>query len=67
MTNKPATPPIHIQSTHSINGITTGNDLESAQRIKNATIAIHAVIENHCLNDFETDVVLKLIFPQIKG
>lgn len=66
MANRPSAPLINLQSTHSINGITIGNDLESAQRIKNATIAIHAVIENHELNDFEAGVVLKLVFPQIK-
>jgi len=60
-------PPINLQATYSINGVTIGQDGESADRIKNACIALHAVVENHKLNDYEIDVALKVVFPQLKS
>lgn len=63
MTNKSPTPLIRLESQHSINGVAVGNDIQSADRIKNAAIALHALIENHNLNDFEVDIMLKVVFP----
>ena len=44
MSNKSATPLIRLESQHTINGIAVGTSIESAERIKNASFALHALI-----------------------
>lgn len=56
-------PIFDIQSTHTIAGVTIGNDIESAERIRNATNAIFNIIDNQGLNDWEISVVKKLVWP----
>lgn len=55
--------PFDIQSTHTIAGITVGNDIESAERIRNATNAIFNIINNQDLSGWEISIVKKLVWP----
>lgn len=55
--------PFDIQSTHTIAGITVGNDMKSAERIRNATVAIFNIIETQDLSDWEISIVKKLVWP----
>ena len=43
--------------------VNIGNDIESAERIRNATNAIFNTIDNQGLNDWEISVVKKLVWP----
>ena len=67
MTNKSATPLIQLESQHTINGIAVGTSIESAERIKNASFALHALIETHDLSEHEVGLMLKVVFPQMQN
>ena len=67
MSNKSATPLIRLESQHTINGIAVGTSIESAERVKNASFALHALIETHDLSEHEVGLMLKVVFPQLKG
>lgn len=64
MSNQPT--PFQVHSVHSINGISLPSK-ESADRVLNVTNAIFSLFETHNLSDFEMNVVLQLVYPQIKG